>query len=216
MKLALVQKHIADTDLRRHCDRLAGHDIDLIAFGELATSGCIYESNPGAAGEDLLAPLKGVRTPVLVGREGESLYNSYCFLDGDTRLVYNKINLFEPFNEPGVYKPGMLPGLFDTRFGRFGVGICYDIRFPELFSLLKQEGAEFVFVPAAFPRVRVGDYRRLLVERAVDNEFTVVGINAVGDDGVNEFGGSSMVVTPEGRILVQADETSETTLEVEL
>lgn len=119
-------------------------------------------------------------------------------------------------NEPSIFTPGRKPGVFETDFGKIGVSICYDLRFPDVYRALKEGGAVRLFVPAAFPRVRIGDWKRLLVERAKETELAVIGINSVGDDGENEFGGCTMVVDAEGKILAQADETSEQMIEVEL
>ena len=119
-------------------------------------------------------------------------------------------------NETSVYSPGEIAAPFDTRFGRIGALICYDLRFPELFKKLASEGARIIFVPAAWPSVRISDWQELLVKRAIDNKIYIAGINAVGDDGRNIFGGSTMVVNPRGEIMAQADETSETFLEVEI
>jgi predicted amidohydrolase len=94
------------------------------------------------------------------------------------------------------------------------VSICYDVRFPDVYGELQEAGVERLFVPAAFPRVRIEDWKRLLVERAQETGLPVIGINSVGDDGENEFGGSTMVVDADGRVLAQADETSEQILEV--
>ena len=138
------------------------------------------------------------------------------YYSGGHWQVYHKINLFEPMNEPKVYLPGDEPGVFDTVHGEVGAAICYDLRFPELFATLKERGAQVIFVPAAWPRVRIDDWRRLLIERAKENGLPVVGVNCVGDDGVNEFGGSSMAVDAAGNVLVQAEETGETHIEVEL
>ena len=112
-------------------------------------------------------------------------------------------------NEPAVYSAGDSPGVFATPWGTIGVAICYDIRFPALFAKLKENGAEMFLIPAAFPRVRIEAWKSLLVERAREHGVTVLGINAVGDDGTNEFGGSSTLVSPAGQVLWQADETTE-------
>jgi len=96
------------------------------------------------------------------------------------------------------------------------VAICYDLRFPEVFANLKAHGAEIIFVPAAFPRVRIDDWKNLLVQRARENRIKIVGINAVGDDGTNVFGGSTMVVDDNGHVEHQLDETTEQVIEVTL
>jgi predicted amidohydrolase len=130
--------------------------------------------------------------------------------------VYNKINLFPGMNEPQVFKAGLEPGLWDTELGKTGVTICYDLRFPDLYAGLVKAGATTILVPAAFPRVRIGDWRRLLAERARENRVRLIGINSVGSDGTNEFGGNTMVVEPDGLIRFQADETSPVEIDLEL
>ncbi|MEE8575688.1 MAG: nitrilase-related carbon-nitrogen hydrolase, partial [candidate division Zixibacteria bacterium] len=129
---------------------------------------------------------------------------------------YDKINLFEPMNEPQVYFPGDQPGIIDTQFGRFGVAICYDLRFPELFAQLAALNVQWIIVPAAFPKERISDWWCLLAERAREVGRHVIGVNAVGDDGVNLFGGTSMVCGPGGEIIVQADDSSEKIIDLEL
>ncbi|MFH2050199.1 MAG: nitrilase-related carbon-nitrogen hydrolase, partial [bacterium] len=119
-------------------------------------------------------------------------------------------------DEDKIYQPGNKPGLFVTEFGRFGVAICFDIRFPVIFTNLKKSTPDIIFIPAAFPRVRIDDWKELLIQRAIETETTIVGINSIGDDGTNEFGGSSMIVDSSGGILAQADESSETVLKVNL
>ena len=143
------------------------------------------------------------------------LYNTYLFHHRGEYQMYHKINLFPPFNEPEVFSVGPVPGVWETDFGRVGVAICYDIRFPEVFEELKARSVERIFIPAAFPRERAADYRALLVERARQTGAWVIGINAVGSDERQEYGGSSSVIEPDGTVAVQADETTETLLELD-
>jgi predicted amidohydrolase len=119
-------------------------------------------------------------------------------------------------NEHKIYQAGDQPGIFETVHGRLAVAICYDLRFDAVFQTLKEAKPEVIFVPAAFPDVRIEEWRKLLVHRALETGVPVVGINAVGDDGVNRFGGNSMVVAPTGDILSEADRSSEMVLKVEL
>ncbi len=219
MKIRLIQKNINDTDYLSHLQEASSGDVDLVCLGELSTSGCLYDGGQGITLDRLLESLAGISCAVLLGfpnRENGTLYNTYLYYDRGAYQLYRKINLFPPMNEDKVYRPGSQPGLFDTRFGKLGAAICYDIRFPDLFAQIKQLGAGMIFVPAAFPRIRIDDWRRLLTQHATDNEVYILGINAVGDDGTNEFGGSSMVIDPTGKVIAQADETNEQYIEVTL
>ncbi|UCG61188.1 MAG: hypothetical protein JSV52_12805 [Candidatus Zixiibacteriota bacterium] len=219
INLLLVQKDINNRDMGKFLDDAATMNPDIICFPELATSGCLYKGGTGVDIDELIKSLSGFSFSIFVGfprEHGEQLYNSYMyFKDGDYK-VYDKINLFPPMNEPDVYTPGEVPGLVETEFGLLGVAICYDLRFPELFQRLAGSGARVIFVPAAFPRVRIDDWKELIVQRAAESGVHVVGINAVGNDGVNEFGGCTMVADPLGKVLVQADEISELVVAVEI
>ncbi len=219
MKLVLVQKDCRDTDWRKWLRQAEALKPDLIVMGELATSGCLYQPKEFEKFESVISEVSRVSCPVIIGTPREidgGLHNSAVYVDGDEVQVYDKVNLFEPMNEPNVYRPGRVTGMFDSAIGRLGIAICYDLRFENLFREMKQQGAVLAIVPAAFPLVRIDAWQRLLVERAKENEMPVIGVNAVGDDGTNEFGGSTMVVAPDGSVLVQADQRTSSLIEVEL
>lgn len=199
--------------------RASEKPVDLVCFGELSSSGCLYERREVDELDSILKVLVAYDFSIFLGfphRTEDGLHNSYMYYRNGNYTICDKINLFQPFNEHNVYRPGRQPGLVDTEFGRFGVAVCYDIRFPGLFRTLKEAGADKIFVPAAFPRVRISEWRKLLVQRASENSVWVIGINSVGNDGMNAFGGNSMVVSPKGNIMVQAGEVNEEVLEMEL
>lgn len=222
MKLLIVQKNINESDYISILEDFKESGADIVVFGELAVSGCLYNgagSNEFPSQEELSKRLASYPFAVMLGFprwENGRMYNSYMYTKNGQYQVYDKINLFEPMNETTHYQAGTTPTVFDTEFGRFGISICYDVRFPELYDSLKDDGAEYIFIPAAFPRVRIDAWRSLLVERAKQTGLTVVGINSVGDDGTNEFGGSSMVIGGNGKIIAQLDEINESIIEVEL
>ena len=212
MKIRIIQKNINNRDLRSFLEKARDSDADWVAFGELAASGCLYNGGESIAHEEMLVQLEGYPFSVSVGypeRGRDSIRNTYLYYDGESVERYYKVNLFPQMNEPAVYQPGDTPGIFATQWGTIGVAICYDIRFPNLFTQLKKNGAEMFLIPAAFPLARIEAWKSMLVERARDHGVTVLGINAVGDDGTNEFGGSSTLVSPSGEVLWQADEASE-------
>ena len=217
MNIRLIQKNINDLDYKKHLEKASQGSPDMVCFGELATSGCLYDGGEVAPFETILRDLSGYNFSTFIGLprlvEGR-LYNTYAFIDGENYQFYNKINLFESMNEQDLYTPGDSPGIIETDFGRFGVAICYDLRFPDLFRQLAEVGAEKILVPAAFPRVRISDWKELIACRARETGLYVLGINAIGDDGVNEFGGSSMVCDPKGNVIAQAGETGEEIIEI--
>lgn len=219
MRLHIVQKDINKFDHRVYIQEAQEKEADLVCFGELSTSGILYEPRPVAPIDAVMEGLKGSAPAVMLGlphQDDNKLFNGYLFYENSRHQVYHKINLFCPMNEDKVYHAGTDPGIFETRHGKLGVAICFDLRFPDLFEQLKALGAEIIFVPAAFPRVRIEDWKRLLVQMAVDNSIPVVGVNSVGRDSCNEFGGASMVVDSGGKVLASAGETEETVLEVEI
>jgi omega-amidase len=216
--IRLIQKHITDRDLRPHLDAAADAGVDLVCFGELAATGCLYTPREAPTLEVYRQLCHKYQFGVMFGTAlttERGLENVYLYFRGSECRVYSKINLFPGMGEPDVYAPGSEPAVWDTGLGKTGVTICYDLRFPELYERLTKAGATTILVPAAFPRVRIGDWKSLLVQRAKDNRVRLIGINAVGNDGTNEFGGSTTVVEPDGSIRFQLDETSPMTVDFE-
>ena len=87
---------------------------------------------------------------------------------GEVLGEYRKIHLFSPNAEHRIHEAGNEPLILDTRFGRVGVVICYDIRFPELIRYYFYEGVEILAVPAQWPEARAAHWRSLLTARAID------------------------------------------------
>ncbi len=216
MNLKLIQQNINNTDYLDSI-RKASDGADLICLAELGSSGYLYKKREVEPFENIIHSLKEFDCSIMIGipyQTPHGIYNSYLYYQNGKYQIYNKINLFPPLGELETFLPGEDLVLFDTPFGKSGAVICYDLRFPELFSQLAKMGAEKIFVPAAFPRVRIGDWKELLQKRAKDNNVYILAINWVGNDNITEFGGCSMVVNPEGEIITQADETNESILEV--
>lgn len=219
MKALLVQKDVRDMNFKSYLDYAQSRKVELVCFGELANSGCLYGPRPVPPIEPLLKMFSEYSLRVLIGaplQTGGGIYNSLLYFHQGTAQYYRKRNLFPGMDEPKTFLAGTEPGFFETDFGKVGAAICYDLRFPEIFSDLKTGNTQLVFLPAAWPRVRIHDWKRLIAERAQEYGLTIVGINAVGDDGTNVFGGSTMVVDRAGSIVAQADEITPTVLEVHL
>ena len=218
MLIHVIQKNIDNLNLKSFIESAYNEKADIVCFGELSTSGCHYKKQSVEKLNSIIEKIKhpqGVLFGCPLELEGK-LFNTYVYYKNGKYQIYKKINLFAPMDEDKIYKAGSSPGLFETEFGRFGVAICYDLRFSEIFTNLKKLSPDIIFVPAAFPRVRINDWKELLVQRAIETKTTIIGINSVGDDGINEFGGSSAVVDSSGVVLAQADEISETILKINL
>ncbi|MGM9587782.1 MAG: carbon-nitrogen hydrolase family protein [Candidatus Limivicinus sp.] len=148
-------------------------------------------------------------------REKDKIYNTcFCF-DPQGKLVarHRKIHLFDvdipgqiTFQESDYFSPGDTETLFDTPFGKVGVAICFDQRFPGLIRSLAKQGAMLVCTPAQFNNVTGPRHWDTLVKaRALDNQIYYAACSAATDpDFSYKAYGHSCVVDPNGQILVDA------------
>ena len=148
--------------------------------------------------------------------EDGKIYNT-CFVfneEGEQIARHRKVHLFDidipgmRFKESDTFAPGEEITVFDTRYGRFGVAICFDVRFPELFRAMAKRGAKMIFLPAQF-NMKTGPahWELSLRMRAVDNEVFFAGASSARYDGFSyECWGHSTVVDPFGTILTTCDE----------
>ncbi|HSA52925.1 MAG TPA: nitrilase-related carbon-nitrogen hydrolase, partial [Yinghuangia sp.] len=119
--------------------------------------------------------------------------------DGGLRTTYRKVHRFGfDSGEAAIMGPGDGPVVLATPFGTLGFATCYDLRFPEMFRLLLDAGAEVLVVPAAWPARRVEHWRLLARARAVENQVFVLACNTAGTQAGIAQGGHSMVVDPWG------------------
>lgn len=124
---------------------------------------------------------------------------------------YDKVHLFdvqvpdsnETYNESETIEPGNEAVVVDTPFGRLGLAICYDLRFPELFRRMVDDGVEVIVLPSAFTAVTgAAHWESLVRARAIENLSYLIA-SAQGGYHVNgrETHGNSMIVDPWGRIM---------------
>jgi predicted amidohydrolase len=110
------------------------------------------------------------------------LFNTSVLFDGaETVGEYRKMHLFGyGSREPEVITPGSDVTVVDSRVGRIGMAVCYDLRFPELFRQMTDLGAELVLVASAWPHPRVEAWETLARSRAIENQVHLVAANGVG------------------------------------
>ena len=128
---------------------------------------------------------------------------------------YNKIHLFdviaqenEVYQESATIEPGHEIKVIDTPLGKLGLAVCYDVRFPELFKILMNKGAEIITLPSAFTVPTGSAHWEILVRaRAIDTFCYMVAPAQVGThaNGRKTYG-HSLIVAPGGQILAELTE----------
>jgi deaminated glutathione amidase len=145
---------------------------------------------------------------------GERAANRSLLIDraGDIVARYDKIHMFdvdlangESYRESRSYRPGELAVAADLPWGRLGLTICYDLRFPALYRALAEAGSSMLAIPSAFTcQTGEAHWHVLLRARAIENGSFVL---AAAQGGKHESGretyGHSLVVDPWGRILAE-------------
>ncbi|MBN9599179.1 MAG: carbon-nitrogen hydrolase family protein [Afipia sp.] len=131
---------------------------------------------------------------------------------GDILASYDKIHMFdidlengESYRESANYQPGETAVIADLPWGRIGLTICYDLRFPALYRALAEAGASFITVPAAFTqKTGAAHWHTLLRARAIENGCFIF---AAAQGGVHENKretfGHSLIIDPWGTVLAE-------------
>jgi predicted amidohydrolase len=173
-------------------------DATLATFRELARALNIFIHVGSLAVK--IAPEKAANRAFLIDRRGEIVAR------------YDKIHMFdvdlkggESYRESRAYRPGDLAVVSDLPWGRLGITICYDLRFPALYRALAEAGATFLAIPSSFTR-QTGEahWHTLMRARAIENGCYVMAAAQGGDheDGRSTFG-HSLVVDPWGRVIAE-------------
>mgnify|MGYP001008288092 CR=1 FL=1 len=151
-------------------------------------------------------------------------------ISGDKKRVYNTTSVFNPrgelvakyrklhlydievkngvsFKESDSIKPGDDIVTFDSDYGRMGLAICYDIRFPELYRILALHGAKLIFNPAEFNLYTGKDHWETLIRaRAIENVCYMVAPGQFGPKKTFHTYGRSIVVDPWGNVIAKASD----------
>ena len=150
-------------------------------------------------------------------KENDRLFNTSYLFDKTGNIIakHRKMHLFDidvkdkiTFKESDVLTAGNDFTIADTEFGKVGIGICYDIRFPELARIMVEKGALILFYPGAFNLTTGPAHWELLFRsRALDNQVYCVGVAPAldMDASYNSFG-HSIITNPWGEIIAEADE----------
>ncbi|KUL01966.1 MAG: Nitrilase/cyanide hydratase and apolipoprotein N-acyltransferase [Methanoculleus marisnigri] len=205
----------------RMAEEAAAAGASLICFPEQFVTGWSAKIPPGS-GEPLDGPLTAafrqmaqkngitIAGSIVEAVRGRRPRNTAVVLgaDGELLAAYAKIHLFSPDGEDCNYTAGDRIATFTVDGTRFGLAVCYDLRFPELFRVYALAGVECMLVPAAWPCCRLPHWETLLPARALDNRYYVAGVNTAGAPGEIYCGGS-LAADPDGTVIGRCGAGSE-------
>jgi len=205
--------------IREFATRARDAGADLVVFPEMSDTGYTLEAiqNQSSSWSDGAVPqlqkmARDLGLVIVCGvseREGGQTYNTQVVVDpqGNLAAKYRKTHLFVggKLSEDKCFSPGTEFTDFDLGEFRFGLTICYDLRFPEIYrALAVNKGVNAFLISAAWPIPRIEHLRALVLARAIENQSYVILSNRVGsDDGVTTCG-SSVVIDPYGVIVAAA------------
>ena len=216
----------------RLLDRAGERGSDLVVLPEVWTGLAYSESElyretaetiPGPS-TDLLATKAEEYGMYVVGsiyeRSNDAFYNSSPLIDPQGSIVgkYLKTHLFDApdrvdikggIRESDKVKAGSELPVFDTSIGKIGVSVCSDLRFPEVYRVLRLKGAQIIVCASAFLSPRFDHWEFFLRARAAENQAFVVASGQYGTEPKSGIGfvGRSMVVDPWGVVIATAPDT---------
>lgn len=189
---------------------------DLLVFPEMTLTGFTMHSEKFAEGfEDETFSFfsglsKSIKSSVMYGfieKGKKKNFNTLVHLNNQGKIVntYRKIHPFSYANEDKYFGKGKNPTITKVKGLKFGLSICYDLRFPELYRLYAKEKVDCIVDISNWPDTRIEHWRTLLKARSIENQCYVVGVNRVGDDPKLHYSGFSSVFDPMGKEIVAVE-----------
>ncbi len=234
MKIAIAQTDVVQGDFEKNLEktksfakRAKDGGAEIAVFPEMFLCGFNYKKNleflkaDGDRAEKELCAIAKDNGIAICGslphlEAGEDIpSNRMLFIDAEGKILahYDKIHLFSVFNEDRYVKAGNKIVTADTPYGKIGMAICYDLRFPELFTRMAKEDAKLIIISAAFPHPRSEHWRILCRARAIENQCFVIGVNRGGSENFNvdevKYFGLSAAIDPWGGIIAECPENDE-------
>jgi len=198
--------------------RMGRQGADIICFPELATTGYSLnakwrryaETVPGQTSNRLASLAHEFGFYLISGiverdARSERIFDSTVLLgpEGDLVGVYRKVHLWA--KERKYFTPGSQFPVFKTKVGRVGLGVCYDLEFPESARALALQGAEIIFYSSAQPSYFKRHVDNYLRSRAAENCVFVAHSNRIGREGDLTFFGQSQILSPTLRTLARKE-----------
>lgn len=224
-RIAIVQSAPRIGDVEGNADfiirNLKEVDADVVVFGEMFLSGYLPKERLAEAAQKLDGPvlrrISGAAkkenkyavfgAPLADEKVKGKIYNAALLVHPDGCIDhYEKWFLpnFGPFEEKWFFAPGERLPVFETRFGKVGMQICYDLFFPEITRAYALQGADIVFCISASPSITRRFFEALVPARAIENTVFVVFCNLAGPQDKMVFWGGGCAVDPRGNVLAKA------------
>ncbi len=221
MKIALCQFQIEYEEkeknlirAERYISEAAMQQAELILFPEMSFTG--FSMNTEKTGDEHLETLKNMQSlakkyRIAIGfgfvEYKVNSENHYAVVDEEGKILgdYIKLHPFSFAGEEQHFVKGQAISFFNYRGIKFGMTICYDLRFPELYQRLSQE-ADAIIVAANWPKERIHQWDVLLEARAIENQSYLLGINCTGSQGQTTYCGHGKIVAPDGKVELFMDE----------
>jgi omega-amidase len=122
---------------------------------------------------------------------------------GDEIAAYSKCHPFSPGGEECWYGPGEQIAVFSLEDVKFGIAICYDLRFADIFVAYARANVHAVVVPSAWPGSRMEHWELFIRARAVEFQMYIAGVNTTGVTPVDTYLGGTMTANPWGKIVAR-------------
>ena len=220
MRVGLAQLNIIWEDKMSnlsHCEKILKiaqeKKIDMVLFPEMTLTGFSMETDKTKDNIDTIGQVNNLSKKYnldigmgYVKKEDSLAENHYALINEDEVLFdYVKLHPFSFAKEDKYFKGG--DKLVSAQFKEFTLscGICYDLRFPEIFQVMSKK-AEFIMVPANWPGRRREHFITLLKARAIENQCYIAGINCVGEIGGLNYLGDTCLYNPNGDLVLPIEE----------
>ncbi len=195
-------------------------DVGLLIFPELSLTGFTMKSKllaeeiDGISFRLFMDLSKKFRLDIFAGiieKYDNKIFNSLIHFDnkGLIKVRYRKIHPFSSSGENKNYSSNSTPVI--TKIGKFtfGLTICYDLRFPELYRFYGKEKVDVLCNIANWPTNRMSHWDKLLQARAIENLSYMIGVNRVGTDPSLTYDGHSALIDPMGNVLASSNKKEE-------
>jgi predicted amidohydrolase len=219
MKIALISMNQLWEDkarnfliCKKYVQKAADAEADLVIFPEMTLTG--FSMNIAETSEDeadshtirdfsklaIEYDIDIVFGAVFKGLDKKSNNLIYMSSNGNIKTVYKKIHPFSYAGEDNYFEGSSEVTSIERHGMKFGFAICYDLRFPELFTA--QNENDCIILIANWPKKRLHHWQTLLTARAIENQIYIVGVNRTGKDSNGiEYEKSSCIVHPYGKTI---------------